>query len=216
MATGKLTKIIENQQVKEEERRKYIGASLIGSECMRQIWYEFTGAPAEPISLKLKRTFEIGKRLEGMIIDLLREAGVKLAFENYLIECMVDKELDYFQGNVDAYLEHYDAILEIKTAKDSSFKIFVKSGLKKWNPRYYAQVQAYMGMSELNRAFVIVLNKDNSELWDEEVTFDPAFYETLRHKARLIYEATTPPPRISSSPIWYQCKTCRFRKVCHE
>lgn len=212
MTTGKLTKIIESQCVKEDVRRNYIGASLIGSECMRQIWYEFTGAPAEPISLKLKRTFEIGKRLEGMIVDLLREAG-KEAYQGMSFQ---DNQLPYFQGTIDGFFPLSNAILEIKTAKDASFKLFVKSGLRKWNPRYYAQVQSYMGMSGIHKAFILVLNKDNSDLWDEEVTFDPDFYETLRHKARLIYEATTPPPRISSSPIWYQCKACRFRKVCHE
>ncbi len=215
MTTGKLTKRIESQEVKEEERRTYIGASLIGSECLRQIWYEYTGASAEPISLKLKRTFEIGKRLEGLVIDLIQDCGITVLSE-VAANKLFDKGLDFFQGTMDAYLPDYEAILEIKTAKDASFKLFVKSGLKKWNPRYYAQIQSYMGMSGIFSACILVLNKDNSEIWDEFVNYDPDFYESLRQKAKLINDAKIPPPRINGSPLWYQCKSCKFRKICHE
>ena len=106
-------------------------------------------------------------------------------------------------------------IIEVKTANDSNFKQFVKDGLKKWNARYYAQVQAYMGMSYINSTYVIVLNKNNSDIWDERIEFDEDFYESLKIKAQTIYEAKSAPPRISKSPIWYQCKICQYNKVCH-
>ncbi len=211
MKTGKLTKIIESQKVKDEERRTYIGASSIGSECLRQIWYDFTGAPASPIPLKLKRTFEIGKRLEGMVIDLMNDAGVGTVDSPPFADAM----FPYFQGNVDALLFELNAILEIKTAKNASYNLFVKSGLRKWNPKYFAQIQSYMGMSGIPLAYILVINKDNSDLWDEEVNFDPDFYESLRQKAKLIFEAKTPPPRISSTPIWHQCRICKFKDICH-
>jgi hypothetical protein len=125
----------------------------------------------------------------------------------------------YFKGHIDAMWMEQEvahAIIEIKTAKDSSFNIFVKSGLKKWNPKYYAQIQAYMGMSGIHNAYILVLNKDTSDLMDEHVDFNPNFYQKLLEKAKMIYEAEIEPPRINGSPLWFQCKMCKFNRVCHK
>ena len=106
-------------------------------------------------------------------------------------------------------------IIEIKTAKDGSFNQFVKNGLKKWQPKYYAQIQSYMGMSGIHSASILVLNKDNSDLFDEKVPFSPEFYESLKNKAKAIHDSKTEPPRISGNPLWFTCKTGRFSKECH-
>jgi hypothetical protein len=214
MKTGVLTKKIESMPVMQDERRAYIGASLIGDECSRKIWYEYKGFEGEPNSLILQRTFAIGKRLEGLVIDLIKGAGFHVQSTEGLGSC-VDAELPFFKGTYDALLLKPRAIIEIKTAKDSSFKIFIKKGLKKWYPRYYSQLQAYMGMAEIYEGFVVVINKDTSEMMDERIGFDEEHYLGLRAKARLIAEAQIPPPKISSSPLWFQCKLCKFNKICH-
>jgi CRISPR/Cas system-associated exonuclease Cas4 (RecB family) len=211
MTTGKLTKILNSIAIENETPRDYIGASSIGSPCMRQIWYAYNGYVGEPISPRLARTFEIGKRLEGMVLDDLESAGL------YVIRDwwdLVDRELPYFKGHVDAVIG--DAIIEVKTAKDSSFKQFVKHGLRKWSPQYYAQLQAYMGMSGICESYLICLNKDTSELHDEQVMFQPQYYDGLRLKAEMIHAAQEPPPRVNHSPVFYVCKTCRYRRVCHD
>lgn len=217
MTKGTLTKIIESYNYPEDVPRDYIGASSIGSDCLRQIWYEYTGAPSTCVPNKIRRTWAIGKELEGLVLDWLENCGIELARVWY---DLIDSELLYFQGHIDAMWENHPsnlyAIIEVKTAKDASFKVFVKDGARKWNPRYYAQVQAYMGMSGIMSAYILVLNKDNSELMDELITFDPDFYAQLKDKARLIHDAKTPPPRIHGSPLWYACKLCKFNKVCHE
>ena len=213
MTTGKLTKLIEAFIYPEEDPRNYIGASSIGSDCWRQIWYEIKGEKGEGVSNKIRRTWEIGKRLEGLIIDLLKASGIE--FENHQVE-LKDPNLPYFKGHFDGLMINPYAILEIKTAKDASFKIFVRDGCKKWNPKYYAQLQSYMGMSSVFSAYILVLNKDNSEVWDELVLFDSDFYQKLCDKAQMIYEAKIPPPRINGNPLFYLCKQCKFRKVCHK
>ena len=214
MATGKLTKLIEKTpHVSREKLRDYIGASSIGSDCIRQIWYEFQGAKSSPIPNKIRRTWEIGNRLEGMIIQLLRDAGLDVNESQTEYQ---HAEMPYFRGHCDGVIVNYNALLEIKTAKHSSFSVFVKKGVKKWFPKYYAQMQAYMGMSGIHKAYMLVLNKDTSELWDELVQFDPETYQRLSEVAQLVYETPIPPPRISGSPIWFQCKMCRFNKECHK
>lgn len=213
METGKLSKMIDKIKYEDDAPRGYIGASNIGSDCLRQIWYEYTNAPSSEVSNKIRRTWAIGHRLEDFVIELLKLAGIE--FEDYQIE-LSDDVLEYFRGHFDGLMVNPEAILEIKTAKDASFKLFVKDGCKKWNARYYAQVQAYMGMSGVHSAYILVLNKDNSELSDELVTFDEDLYKKLEDKARMIANAIIEPPRISNSPLWFQCKLCKFNKVCHK
>ncbi len=214
MKNGDLSRAIDVSIAiqREGEKRNYIGASSIGSDCLRQIWYEFNGFKGS-FDPRILRIFEVGKRLERLVIDWLLAARF-IVFEQQ--HAFFDSELPYFQGHCDGILRKPHAILEIKTAKDSSFKQFAKHGLKKWMPKYYDQLQAYLGMSGLINAYIIVLNKDDSSLLDEKVMFDASRYIELKEKARLIHDAKIEPPRINSNPAWYQCKMCKFKKICHE
>ena len=216
MTNNKLSKLIEEHQCNiEDDVRDYIGASSIGSECLRQIWYAYKGVKAEKVPAKIRRTWAIGKHLEGLIIEWLHDAMVLIDIDNKTYH---DKDVPIFQGHFDGivFIGKIKAILEIKTAKDASFKVFVKNGLKAWNSQYYAQVQSYMGMSGIDKTFMLVLNKDNSELSDELVAFDREFYESLVAKALMISTATLIPPKVNNSPLFYKCKMCKYNKVCHE
>ncbi len=216
MTKNKLTKLIEKYQERiEDDARDYIGASSIGADCLRQIWYQFKGFKSEGVPAKTRRTWAIGKHLEGLVIEWLLESGANVETSN---RAYFADEMPYFKGHFDGLIiiNKNLSILEIKTAKDASFNLFVKKGVKKWNPQYYAQIQSYMGMSDILSTYILVLNKDNSDLSDELVIFDPVYYEKLRDKARMIYEATIEPPRINGSPLWFQCKLCKFNKVCHK
>jgi len=217
MTRDTLSKKIEKVQseIIDDNARDYIGGSSIGADCLRQIWYEFKGTKAEKVPAKIRRTWMIGKHLEGLILDWLEIAGIKVTRVWYNLQ---SERVPFFKGHVDSVWTKKDevfAIIEVKTAKDSSFVTFVKKGLKAWNPQYYAQIQSYMGMSGIFNAYILVLNKDNSELSDELVTFDEIFYKALEDKALMISEAVTPPPKINGSPIWYQCKCCKFNRTCH-
>jgi hypothetical protein len=209
-----IDKAVERTHVEEE--RNYIGASSIGHTCARAIWYAFKGTERKPLTAKQIRTFEIGKRLELMIKEEIKLLGFKLIDELQLTTCY-DDEVTVFQGSVDGILEIDGklVILEIKTAKDSSFKLFVNKGLRKWRPEYYSQVQAYMGMKGIDTAYILAINKDTSELHDEYVQFDDFFYHELKAKAKMISKAEEPPERINKSPLYYICSMCNYKETCH-
>jgi hypothetical protein len=217
MIRDTLTKLIEKSQEKDVSiPHDYIGASIVGSDCLRQIWYEFKGEEPEGVPTKTRRTWEIGKSLEGLILDWLEHAG--LTINRHWGE-VHSKNAPSLQGHLDSVWMKGDiphAVIEIKTAKDNSYNTFINKGLKLWSPQYYAQVQAYMGMSEIYDGYIVVLNKDNSSISDEQVIFDADFYKRLEDKASMISSATIEPPRINGSPLWYQCKLCKFNKVCHK
>jgi hypothetical protein len=194
-----------------DEPRYYVGASSIGKACERQIWYQANGYIGV-YKEELKITFLMGKILETMLLDLLASVISKDS-----LFCK-DSELDRFQGNMDAIIliGSCKAILDIKTAKASSFLIFKRKGLRQWNETYYAQLQAYMGMTGIHKAVLLCLNKDSSELHEEWITFNEIYYAMLKEKARRIIDAKLLiPERINDSPLYYLCNMCGFKEDCH-
>lgn len=216
MSKNVLSKMIEKIQSRDDRKtRDYIGASTIGAECLRQIWYEFKGFQATQVPTKTRRTWTVGRVLENTILDWLVEAGIEI---QRTWPDLIANDMPYFRGHLDSVWIKKGkpfAIIEIKTAKDASYMIFAKKGLRTWQPQYYAQIQTYMGMSGIHQAYIVVFNKDTSDISDELVIFDEAFYKKLQEKAVMIANAKAAPPKINGSPLWYLCKMCKFHKVCH-
>lgn len=197
-----------------DDKRRYIGASGIGNKCSRAIWYGYQGAESQQPSPSLKTTFDIGKRLEGMLLDYMEQAGLSIVRDIHL----KDSEFPIFQGHCDAVLLKRCepiSIVEIKTANTASFSSFKSKGLLVWRENYYAQLQAYMGMGGYSRGVLLAIDKNTSELHHEWVTYDDIYYHELREKARKIATATEPPEKINKNPIFFVCNQCSYRKVCH-
>jgi CRISPR/Cas system-associated exonuclease Cas4 (RecB family) len=200
---------------RKHENRTYLGASQIGRICNREIWYEFTGAESEPLDTQLLLTFEVGRRLETMILDLMEQAHIDLerpSKENHGL--FLQSHIKQLQGHMDGVING-DTVLEIKTAKHSSFQKFASFGLKEWSMPYYSQLQTYMGMSGLKQGLMVAFDKDLSTMHSEMVYFDEPHYEYLCLKAESIIDAIDPPERINKSPIYYVCARCKFKKICH-
>lgn len=217
METGILSNFIEkNTIVGSEEKRSYIGASSIGKYCEREIWYGFHGFEKKAPHPKVKRIFEAGSSMEILVKNLMLNAGISLELpqeeNDYL--AVYDADIKNFRGHMDAIMNS-ESVIEIKSAKDSSFNMFVKRGLRAWYTPYYAQIQAYMGMSGLKDGYVIAINKDSSELHDERVIFDPNYYESLKTRALRIMESESEPPKINISPLFFMCKACGYKDSCH-
>lgn len=201
--------------------RDYIGASSIGHPCERKIWYQFKGVySVAPPTLQV--IFDMGKRIEDLILDYLSNTDIEVTRPNLgngFLWCQ-DQELALFAGHMDAIITIQDsqekAVLDIKTAKASSFQKFVHKGLKQWNMQYYAQLQAYMGMTKIKRAVLLAINKDTSEMHEEWIAFNELYYDELKTKARIISQNMNPPEKINRSPLFYICRMCGFKELCHE
>jgi hypothetical protein len=218
MTKNTLTKIIEKHFDKLEINPiNYINASSIGSDCLRQIWYESKGYNPIKVDGKTRRNWEIQRELEDLVVNWLIHSGLDVI--TGLMAASISTHVPNFKGYI-KYMwyegEIAYAIIDIKTAKDASFKIFVNKGLRVWNYQYYCKLQALMGMYGIFNAYILVLNKDNSELSDELITFDSHLYADLLDKAQTISLYKQPPARINNSPLWFQCKSCKFNKECHQ
>lgn len=217
MSTRTLSNLIDKIIPPEDKSRPYIGASNIGSDCLRQIWYGLKCCKSVPNLARNQRNMDIGKKFEGMILDWLESAGLTVIRphpSNHYLEYF-DAELPYFRGHADALLPTLNAVIDIKVIKASSYREFVNKGIKAWSPIYYAQLQSYMGMGNIPHAYLLALNKDTAELHDEKVDFDEPHYKFLKHRAEIIANSVSEPVRISSNPSWWLCKLCKYRSTCH-
>lgn len=210
--------VIEHSSHKDD--RPYIGASYIGNACIRSIWYAYKNYDVDVIRQKRRLTFDIGKAIEKLILNYLDEAGCTIEYacvdNDFLL--VQHSDIPDFQGHMDALLHTTSLktiILEIKSAKNSSFNVFKKKGLKEWSKTYYTQCQAYMGLSGYKECIIIVVNKDTSEIAQELVTFDEDFYFQLVQKVKYIKSYIDPPPKINNNSCFYLCTMCNYRAVCH-
>lgn len=209
------------QEYSDDKPRHYIGASSVGHECMRHLYYGYHNLKGSDWSSKQKRTFEIGHRLESMVMDYIEQAGFKVIRpenDSPGIYCE-DIENKFFRGHLDGILhltDTHQVILEIKTASKDEYKKFINDGLLSWKPGYYSQLQSYMGMTGLKRSLIVVICKDNAEWQCEWVDYDDIHFNELRAKAKMIIEADSIPDRINQNPCFYKCQMCRYKDICHE
>lgn len=207
-----------------EPERPHLGASVIGKECERALWYSFRWATAVKHSGRVLRLFERGQREEEVFNANLRAVGIEVW------------ETDPHTGrqwNYKAHGGHFglslDGIalgileapktrhsLEYKTSSNKLFEKLKKEGVQQAKPEHYAQMQIGMHLSGLTRCFYLCVNKDTDELYSERVRYDKAAGEAILAKAMRIITATEPPPRISERPDWYVCRFCDHHALCHE
>lgn len=207
----------------ESGYREHLGASSIGTECERAVWYSFRWATRARHTGRLLRLFQTGHMAEARFVADLRRIGVTVMD--------VDPETGrqwnlrdatgHFGGSMDAVAiglpeapKTWHAC-EFKTHSAKSFAALVKDGVEKSKPLHYAQMQAYMHLADLDRAFYLAVNKDTDELHAERVKRDAEAGLRIVAKAERIIGAAQPPARISMDPAWFQCRFCDHHAVCH-
>lgn len=117
-------------------------------------------------------------------------------------------------------------VLEAKSHKDTRFYKVVDLGVKAGYFDHYAQLQIYMGESSqllepfglfgnVHQGLYAAVNKNTSEVYFEEVSFDQDCFLRLASRARRIKSATAPPPRIADSLTKSPCKYCDYKIHCY-
>ena len=217
----------DNWQGKNEGAHyRFIRGSQIGHPCERHLWYKFRWChPPEQFSGRMLRLFNTGHREEARLVAELRAVGVDVQDVDPATQEQweVDAIDGHFKGHADGILtgvlEAPKArhLFEAKTHNEKSFRQLVKHGVAEAKPEHVAQMQVYMGLLSLNRAFYLAKNKDTDALHGERIHFDPAHFAALMAKAERIKETHIPPARISDDPAYYLCKAfkCPSYDICH-
>ena len=219
-------KLIQHHQAKE--KRSYLGASILGDECLRKIQLQYEGKEAE-LSAATLRTFDIGSQLESLCAEWLRIAGFYLITQNAngeqfgfsiangKIAGHVDGLIQGLSDDLKAIGLKLPALWENKTLNNRSWKETERKGLMLSKPLYYAQVQVYMAYMNLENCLFTALNKDTSELFFELIPFDSEAAQRYSDRAVQVVQASENNeqlPCVSADPSFFKCKMCGFRKLC--
>lgn len=206
-----------------ELARPYLGASIIGRECSRALWYAFRWAARESFDGRMLRLFQTGHLAEARFVSDLRSIGAEV----YDVNPADGKQFAFsdlgghMRGNMDGCATkipgagNHWLVLEFKTHSAKSFADLKKNGVQKAKPEHWIQMNTYMGWSGMERALYLAVNKDTDELHSERLAFDRVEFEKTIAKAKQIIFGAEPPAKLSQDPSFYICKFCTHRDVCH-
>ena len=204
-----------------EPQRGYLGASIIGHECERYLWYCFRQACKSSFDGRMYRLFETGDLEEFRFVKELRAIGCTVhEVDQNGNQWAVEALSGHFSGHMDgAGIGIPEApktwhVLEFKTHNAKSFAKLRKEGVKKSKPQHYAQMMAYMHLTGMKRALYLARNKDTDELYSERIRYDKGESEALMARAERVITNSTPPARIANRRDYYLCNFCDAQDVC--
>lgn len=204
-----------------EARRDYLGASGIGSECLRRVQYDLQVDSTFPA--RTKRIFARGHLFEDVTVKALIAAGFRM--ERDTPRTRFEAVDGAFRGHADGvFLDgppvmKYPCLFEHKALGSSGWKKIEKYGLKVAYPVYWDQCQLYMAYLDLteNPAVFTAVNSDNCEILHIEVPFDAEAAQAASDRAVMIIRATRAGElldRIAKAPTDWRCKMCPHKDRC--
>ena len=215
----------------DQKKRDYLGASLIGNPCARQIWYQYNGYDKEPFKAETLLNFEDGHRTEDLTAARLRMVeGVELHTHHPDGSQFGFVALDgKFKGHADGFIRGLKQapkswhIWECKASsqkkwnefKSTKAKVGEKNTLKEWNENYYVQAQLYMHYSHIDRHYLTIAYAGGRMYDSCRTEYDSRVAGKYIERADKIINATNPPPRIRDEPDYYICRWCDFKEECH-
>ncbi len=209
---------------KKSPFRNHLGASVIGTECVRQIFYGHRWAHDPKTEGRMLRLWKRGHREEKRILTHLKLIGA----EHESIDPETGEQYrmkdhgGHYGGSCDGKIWNLErfglegkGLFESKTHAQKYFNPLVKKGVATAHPSHYIQMQEYMAYFGLLWALYCGLNKNNEKYYFEVVDYNDAIAYMYSDRARKIIETKVPPPRLErAKPSWFKCKMCDYAGVC--
>lgn len=205
---------------RQEKPRAHLGASQLGHHCDRWLWLSFRWAVIEKFPGRVLRLFRRGQQEEATIVADLCAIGVDV--QNTGVQQSRVDFGKHVSGSIDGIARfgvpgypNKPHVLEFKTHSKKSFEDLEKQGLEKSKPMHFAQCQAYMHGTRIDRALYIAVCKDDDRLYTERVRYSKEVAEWLIERGhRIALSERMPEPCAGASPDWYQCKYCPGHSIC--
>jgi hypothetical protein len=213
------------KKTRGEPYRSHLGASIIGHNCGRYLWYHFRWMFKATASARMYRLWHRGHREEIYIRELLRGAGA--TFLDKVDSTGEQVHVSFFGGHAGGSVDGVlcwpeiglpqPMILECKTSRDGKpFNDALSRPLPEHNLRHYKQQSIYGKGLNIRYVLYVMVNKNNDEWTWELVELDPIVGDEMVQKMFTIITAPAPLPRLSDRPEYYECKSCEARHICHE
>ena len=213
--------------------RSHLGASLIGRECKRYLWYVFRWCLHEKTTGRQQRLFNRGHREEARFIEWLEGIGFKVWFENRdegpnekgeFPQYRISDVMGHFGGSLDGIAvlpERYGiaepVLLEFKTnGTGAGFNKLADDGMPIAKPEHFAQTSTYGKKYNFRYCVYLNINKNDDSLHIEVVKLNHNLGEQMIMKAEQIIMSQTAPARLSDNPTFYKCGYCHMKEVCHK
>ena len=203
--------------------RSHMGASMIGGECGRAIWYGFRWATVPTFPSRVLRLFNRGHLEEARFIAMLLAIGCQVYQQDANgNQFRISDVGGHFGGSGDGVAigipdvpTGVPCLLEFKTHNDKSFEKLVKEGVRASKFEHYVQMNTYMRKMGLAVALYMAVNKNNDDIYAEIVTLDSITADKFIERGRNLVLSREAPIKVSNSPGWFACKWCDHRPVCH-
>lgn len=203
--------------------RSHLGASLIGNECARAVWYGFRWATAKKFDARLLRLFNRGHLEEARFIALLLMIGCQVYQQDENgNQFRISDAGGHFGGSGDGVAMGVPdlpagtpAVVECKTHSDKSFKNLVANGVKEAKFEHFVQMQVYMHKMGIPAALYMAVNKNDDDIYLEIIHLDTTVAEAYVNRGVTLVFMDTPPKKLNESPGFWKCKFCDHRPVCH-
>lgn len=216
------------EAMQDRGERKYLGASVLGAECSRALWYDFRWAvEPEVFDGRKLSIFETGNVWEDRLVGMLDAGGMDVipldpeTGEQFAVRFAGGHGGGHSDGKVTGVPEAPKTVhlFEAKSSNQKGFLELRRKKVKEAKPQHYAQMQVYMHLQGLTRALYICVNKNDDALYIERVEYDAAAAMILMAKADAIVSANSAPTKLHDDPaakMAWQCGFCTKRGVCHE
>ena len=203
--------------------RPYLGASIVGSECLRRVQYDWWCSPV--LSARTREIFARGHYFEARMRTQLAAAGFKFAPPEASAFTTANGDL---RGHADgviltgptlpgAYLL-FPCVWECKALNTKNWRALERDGLEKTFPKYAAQTALYQAYLDLtNPALFTAVNGDSCEPLHFCVPFNAERAQLWSDRAVTIIEATRAGellPRGYDDPADWRCRTCPHVERC--
>lgn len=224
----------------DEAHRSHLGASIIGRDCARDIWYGFRWVYSAKPEPRMLRLWNRGHLEEGRFIAMLLTIGCEV--------WQVDENGKQFRiswadghcgGSGDGVARGFPempttpALTEFKTHNEKSFTklagkpedwrayrknpngAFPGEGVRIAKFEHFVQMQTYMRKMGLAAAVYFAVCKNTDDVYAEVVHLDSEFADQFLNRGEQITFLREPPKRISESPGFWKCRFCDRHPVCH-
>lgn len=226
----------------EESFRSHLGASIIGGECGRAIWYSWRWITKSKFPGRILRLFNRGHLEEARFIAMLLLIGAQVYQQDEKGKQFRISFADGHGGgsgdgigiNVPGFQSGQSGLLEFKTHGEKSF-IELAGKLDDWrkhveNPQrypftgkgvrdakfeHYVQMNVYMRKMGIPVALYGAVNKNTDDLYLELIILDFAIADQFIARAENLVASQNPPDRLNESPGFWKCRFCDHRQTCH-
>lgn len=217
-----INELIERAEPPRENYRQYLGASSIGSECLRKVQFDWMCDPQFPG--RIKDIFERGHFFEEVTRQHLKAAGFQFTADKQQLEFQVADGL--FRGHADGKIIAgpelpaliYPCLWEHKCLKAKGWEAIERDGLVGPHEVYAAQVAVYQAYLDCaNPALFSAVNVDTCERLHFAVPFDAQLAQAMSDRAIAVIEATRAGellPRITDDQGDWRCRICSHRERC--